>query len=67
MMPQRSFIEIYCKSTLKTCEQRDIKDFCKKARAGKVKNYTGTGSTYEIPVNPDLTLNIDDQTLKESL
>ena len=67
MMTQGDFIEIYCKATLETCEQRDVKGFYKKARAGKIKNYTGIDSPYEIPVNPDLTLNTDDQTLKESL
>jgi len=67
MMPQGDFIEIYCKATLDTCERRDVKGFYKKARAGKIKNYTGIDSPYETPVNPDLTLNTDDQTLKESL
>ena len=67
MMPQGDFIEIYCEATLETCERRDIKGYYKKARAGIIKNYTGIDSPYEIPDNPELTLNTDDQTLEESV
>ena len=67
MMPQGDFIEIYCEATLETCERRDVKGYYKKARAGIIKNYTGIDSPYEIPDNPELTLNTDDQTLEESV
>ena len=67
MMPQGDFIEIYCEATLETCERRDIKGYYKKARAGIIKNYTGIDSPYEIPDNPELTLNTDDQTQEESV
>ena len=67
MMPPGDFIEIYCKATLETCERRDVKGYYKKARAGIIKNYTGIDSPYEIPDNPELTLNTDDQTLEESV
>jgi len=67
MMPPGDFIEIYCEATLETCEQRDVKGYYKKARAGIIKNYTGIDSPYEIPDNPELTLNTDNQTLEESV
>ena len=67
MMPPGDFIEIYCKATLETCERRDVKGYYKKARAGIIKNYTGIDSPYEIPDNPELTLNTDNQTLEESV
>ena len=67
MMPQGDFIEIYCEATLETCERRDIKGYYKKARAGIIKNYTGIDSPYEIPDNPELTLNTDAQTQEESV
>ena len=67
MMPPGDFIEIYCEATLETCERRDVKGYYKKARAGIIKNYTGIDSPYEIPDNPELTLNTDDQTLEESV
>ena len=67
MMPPGDFIEIYCEATLETCERRDVKGHYKKARAGIIKNYTGIDSPYEIPDNPELTLNTDNQTLEESV
>ena len=67
MMPPGDFIEIYCEATLETCERRDVKGYYKKARAGIIKNYTGIDSPYEIPDDPELTLNTDNQTLEESV
>tara|TARA_B100000470_G_C19680970_1_gene342015 strand:- start:31 stop:621 length:591 start_codon:yes stop_codon:yes gene_type:complete len=67
MMPPGDFIEIYCEATLETCERRDVKGYYKKARAGIINNYTGIDSPYEIPDNPELTLNTDNQTLEESV
>ena len=67
MIHGEDFIEIYCKAKLETCERRDLKGFYKKAREGIIKNFTGIDSPYEIPANPDLTLNTDDQTLEESV
>ena len=67
MMSPGDFIEIYCEATLETCERRDVKGYYKKARAGIIKNYTGIDSPYEIPDNPELTLNTENQTLEESV
>ena len=61
-----NFIEIYCKASLETCEKRDVKGFYKMARTGEIKNYTGIDSPYEAPVNPELIINTDKETLDES-
>ena len=61
------FIEIYCKASLETCEARDVKGLYKRARAGEIKNYTGIDSPYEVPENPELTLDTDNETLNESV
>jgi hypothetical protein len=55
------FIEIYCKASLETCETRDVKGLYKRARAGEIKNYTGIDSPYEVPENPELTIDTDNQ------
>ena len=57
------FIEIYCKASIETCEARDVKGLYKKARAGKIKNYTGIDSPYEVPENPDLIIDTDNETV----
>jgi adenylylsulfate kinase len=61
------FIEIYCKASLETCETRDVKGLYKKARAGEINNYTGIDSPYEVPENPELTIDTDNQSLEGSV
>ena len=61
------FIEIYCKASLETCEARDVKGLYKRARAGEIKNYTGIDSPYEVPENPELTIDTDNQSLDGSV
>ena len=61
------FIEIYCKASLEKCEARDVKGLYKKARAGKIKNYTGIDSPYEVPENPDLIIDTDNETLDNAV
>ena len=61
------FIEIYCKASLETCESRDVKGLYKRARAGEITNYTGIDSPYEVPENPELTIDTDNQSLEGSV
>ena len=61
------FIEIYCKASLEVCEARDVKGLYKLARAGEIKNYTGVDSPYEVPKNPELIIDTDNQSLEESV
>jgi adenylylsulfate kinase len=60
------FIEIYCRCALEECERRDTKGLYKKARAGEVKEFTGISAPYEEPVQPELILDTDKESLKES-
>jgi len=67
LISNNDFIEIYCKASLKTCEERDVKGLYKRARAGEIKNYTGIDSPYEAPENPELIIDTDKETLDESV
>ena len=60
-----NFFEIYCRCSLETCEQRDVKGIYRKARLGEVTHFTGITSPYEAPEHPDLVLDTDRQTLAE--
>ena len=60
------FIEIYCRCALEECERRDTKGLYKKARAGEVKEFTGISAPYEEPAQPELILDTDKESLKES-
>lgn len=59
------FVEVYLNTTLEVCEQRDVKGLYQKARAGKIKGFTGIDSAYEIPEKPDLILNAGVDTVAE--
>ena len=60
-------IEIYCNCPVEVCEQRDVKGLYKKAREGKIKNYTGISAPYEPPKNPDIELQTDKQSIDECI
>lgn len=50
------FIEVYLSTSLEVCETRDPKGLYKKARAGIVANFTGISDPYEVPSNPEITI-----------
>jgi len=64
---KENFIEIYVSTPLEVCEQRDTKGLYKKAREGKIKNFTGIDSPFESPVNPDVDVDTSKLTIEESL
>ena len=57
LMPDGEFIEIFIDTPIEIAEARDVKGLYAKARAGKVKNFTGLDSKYEKPTNPEITIN----------
>ena len=63
----KDFIEIYCAADLEVCERRDTKGLYKKAREGKIKDFTGISSPYEIPVNPELIVETGSKDLANSV
>ena len=56
LMNESEFIEIYMNTPLSVCEERDPKGLYKKARLGKLPNFTGIDSPYEPPKDPELEL-----------
>ncbi|MDB9895734.1 adenylyl-sulfate kinase [Flavobacteriales bacterium] len=64
---KQDFIEIYVNTSLEKCKERDVKGLYKKALNGEIKNFTGVGSNYETPKNPDLEINTTDKSVNESI
>lgn len=56
MFAEGEFLEIFVDTPLELAEQRDVKGLYAKARAGKLKNFTGIDSPYEPPEAPELRL-----------
>ena len=53
------FHEIYCKTSLEICEDRDVKGLYKRARAGEIPDFTGISSPYEEPEHADLIVDTE--------
>jgi adenylylsulfate kinase len=62
-----NFIEIYVEAPLEVCEARDVKGLYKKAREGKIKNFTGIDSPFEAPDHPDAVINTHTYNVEECL
>ena len=67
LLANQDLIEIYVKCPIGVCEARDVKGMYKKAKANEIKNFTGISSPYEVPENPDLIVNTNQETLDESV
>jgi adenylyl-sulfate kinase len=61
------FIEIFISTPLEICEKRDIKGLYKKARDGKIDNFTGISSPFEIPQNADLEIDTSNKSISDCL
>jgi bifunctional enzyme CysN/CysC len=56
LVPEGEFVEIFIDAPLAEAEKRDPKGLYKKARDGRIPNFTGIGSPYEPPEQPDLRI-----------
>lgn len=56
LFPAVEFVEVFMDTPLATCEERDPKGLYEKARAGKIKHFTGIDSPYEAPERPEVRL-----------
>ncbi|KAH7728968.1 3'-phosphoadenosine 5'-phosphosulfate synthase 2 [Aphelenchoides avenae] len=61
------FFEVHLSTPLDVCEVRDEKNLYQRARNGEIQGFTGIDSTYEVPSNPDLTLNTAELSKPECL
>ncbi len=66
MLAEDEFVEIFVDTPLEVAEARDVKGLYRKAREGKLKNFTGIDSPYEPPENPDIVVNTVDMTPEEA-
>jgi adenylylsulfate kinase len=63
----QDFIEVYISTSLKACEERDVKGLYKKARAEEIKDFTGITAPFDIPQNPEIIINTEGRTIEESI
>lgn len=51
-----AFLEIHVATSIEECERRDRKGLYKLAREGKIKEFTGISDPYDVPQNPELSV-----------
>ena len=61
-----NFLEVYVCCPLEVCIERDVKGMYKKALAGQMADFTGVSAPYEEPLDPELVLHTNEETLEES-
>ncbi len=61
-----NFMEVYVKCPLEVCIERDVRGMYKKALKGEIKEFTGVSDPYDEPLNPEILLETDNETLEES-
>ncbi|MFS8616877.1 MAG: adenylyl-sulfate kinase [Solitalea sp.] len=64
--PER-FLEVFVDCPLEVCEERDVKGLYKKARDGKIADFTGISAPFEAPENPDVHIRTHETSLEVSL
>ncbi|KLU90655.1 sulfate adenylyltransferase [Magnaporthiopsis poae ATCC 64411] len=58
------FYLVHVATPLEYCERTDKRGIYKKARAGEIKGFTGVDDPYEVPVRPDLTVDLEKQSVR---
>nr|WP_149755311.1 bifunctional sulfate adenylyltransferase/adenylylsulfate kinase [Roseivivax sediminis] len=56
-----AFVEVHVATSLEECERRDRKGLYKLAREGKIKEFTGISDPYDVPANPELSVDTEGQ------
>jgi adenylylsulfate kinase len=61
------YFEVFLDCSLAECKKRDTKGLYKKAETGILSDFTGVNSPFEPPLNPDLKINTQEQTVEENI
>lgn len=64
---KEAFIEVYVKCPVEVAIKRDPKGLYKKALRGEIKDMTGIQDVYEPPVNPEVVVETDRESVDESV
>jgi len=63
----KDYIQVYLKISLEKVMERDAKGHYSKYKKGDVENIIGIDDTYDVPRNPDVVVDTENETVKESL
>lgn len=61
------YLEVHVATPVELCATRDVKGLYAKQAAGDLSGLTGVDDPYEAPIDPDLRIPTQDQTVEESI
>ncbi|MEI6045599.1 MAG: adenylyl-sulfate kinase [Chloroflexota bacterium] len=61
------FVEVYVRCSIEELTRRDVKGLYAKALRGEIANFTGVSDPYEEPLNPEVTVDSELESVDESL
>ncbi len=61
------YIEVYLDTPIEVCEERESKGLYKLARTGIIKDFTGISSTFDVPPDPDISIDTSKVGIKEAV
>ena len=62
-----NYVEVYIDCSKEKCKERDVKGMYEKAENGEIKDFTGVQDPFEEPQNPEIIVNTEKETVKESV
>ena len=60
------FVEVYVECSIEELTRRDVKGLYEKALRGELPNFTGVSDPYEPPLNPEVVVNSEKESIDES-
>ena len=61
------FVEVYAEASVEALAARDVKGLYKKALAGEIAHFTGVSDPYEPPLNPEVSVRTDRDSVEQSV
>ncbi|MEU6256046.1 adenylyl-sulfate kinase [Streptomyces sp. NPDC047043] len=61
------YLEVHVATPVEICADRDVKSLYARQAAGEISGLTGADDPYEAPIDPDLRIHTQNQTVDESV
>lgn len=62
-----NFVEVYVRCSIPELTRRDVKGLYARALRGEITNFTGVSDPYEEPLNPEVVVDSEKESVEESL
>ena len=62
-----AFVEVFVRCPVEELIRRDVKGLYERALRGEVAQFTGVSDPYEEPLNPEVVVDTDRETIEQSV